>query len=62
MAALIREAVDRVHPTDDTVSREARWRRALAAMGSARGLDGVTNAATDHDRYLDEAYADWTEK
>ncbi|MBA2571168.1 MAG: ribbon-helix-helix protein, CopG family, partial [Chloroflexi bacterium] len=33
MAALIREAVDRVHPTDDAAD-EGRWTRALSAVGA----------------------------
>lgn len=57
MAALIREAVDRVLPDDETPSLDERQQRALAALGSATGGGG--NVSEEHDRYLDEAYADW---
>ena len=56
MAALIREAVDRVLPDEDSPSMDERWRRALAALGSAKG--GAANVSEEHDRYLDGAYAD----
>jgi predicted DNA-binding protein len=56
MAALIREAVDRVLPDDESPSEEERWARALAAVGAGQG-DGA-NASEEHDRYLDEAFAD----
>lgn len=55
MAALIREAVDRTFGEEDEL--EARWRRALSAVGRFRGGGG--NVAEDHDRYLEEAYLDW---
>ena len=54
MAALIRDAVDRMLPEDDPDDPEARWRRALQAVGAFEG-DGL-NVSDDHDRYLDEAY------
>ena len=50
MAALIRAAVEQVHPVDDEQALEARWARALAAVGGARS--GVPDLGTDHDRYL----------
>jgi len=56
MAALIREAVDRVVPDDASPSADERWDRAFAAMGSATA--GVTDASVEHDRYLAEASAD----
>lgn len=54
MAALIREAVDRVHPTADD-DLDARYRRALQAAHQARP-SGVSDASVEHDRYLDDAY------
>lgn len=53
MAALIREAVDRVLPADDEA--DDRWARALEAVGSAMP-DGAHDVSVEHDRYLDEAY------
>ena len=37
MAALIREAVDRVMPDDDSPDEDERWALALAAVGTFRG-------------------------
>jgi hypothetical protein len=56
MAALIREAVDAVHPADDTDSLEARWERALAAMGGFHS--GLPDLARNHDKYLAEAWGE----
>jgi Arc/MetJ-type ribon-helix-helix transcriptional regulator len=53
MAALVREAVDRLI---EDPSEEARWQRALGAVGRFRSAGGT--AAEDHDRYLEEAYLD----
>jgi hypothetical protein len=53
MAALIREAVDRVHPTGDPFDDE-RWSRALAVVGAFAGPD--TDVAREHDRYLEDAF------
>jgi hypothetical protein len=55
MAHLIREAVDAAYGADAPDSREARWARALSAVGRASG-DG-SNVAEDHDAYLEEIYA-----
>ncbi|MEX2546998.1 MAG: CopG family transcriptional regulator [Chloroflexota bacterium] len=57
MAALIRDAVDRVLPDEDSPTMEERWARAFAAIGTARGGGG--NVSEDHDRYLSDAYQDW---
>lgn len=57
MAALIRAAVDRTYPVDDDDSIDARWERALAAVGGFHG--GGSNVGEEHDRYLEEAYLDW---
>jgi len=54
MAALIREAVDRVVPNADTPSRSELWARALSVAGGF-ATDG-SNVSRDHDRYLDEIY------
>lgn len=54
MAALIREAVDRVLPDDDSVDDEERWSRALLAVGAFSGEPG--NVSGEHDRYLEEAF------
>jgi len=53
MAALVRESVDRLLDADDY---EARWRRAMSAVGKFRG-DGA-NVGEEHDKYLEEAYLD----
>ena len=57
MAALIRAAVDRTYPADDESSVDARWGRALAAVGGFHGHG--SNVGEEHDRYLEEAYLDW---
>lgn len=54
MAALIREAVDRVHPTDDPRDAD-RWSRALAVVGAFEGPD--SDVAREHDRYLEDAFS-----
>ena len=54
MAALIRDAVDRI--VIDGEDPEARWARAVKVIGSAQGQGG--NVSEDHDRYLAEAFAD----
>jgi len=51
MAALIREAVDSVVADED---RDARWERAVAAIGC--GSSGLTDVGSEHDRYLERAY------
>lgn len=56
MAALIRDAVDRVLPTDDEDDPAQRWQRALGAVGAFEGQ--TADVSGDHDRYLDEAFAD----
>ena len=56
MAALIRDAVDRVLPTDDDDDPAQRWQRALRAVGGFEGQ--VANVSGDHDSYLDEAFSE----
>jgi Arc/MetJ-type ribon-helix-helix transcriptional regulator len=57
MAALVREAVDRMIDTDD--DREERWRRALSVVGKYRDKEGATDLGVNHDKYLADAYEDW---
>ena len=57
VAAVVREALDRF--LDEPSSREAVWQQALSVVGKYRG-DG-RGVAVEHDRYLEEAYADWEE-
>jgi hypothetical protein len=56
MSALIREAVDTVHPEEIAVGRREMWNRALAVMGTLRS-DGA-DVSVEHDRYLDEIYGE----
>ena len=56
MASLIREAIEQVHPEDESQSLDARWARALRAVGGARS--GVPDLAENHDAYLDEIYGE----
>lgn len=51
IAAVIREAVDRVV---EERAEDVLWSRALAAVGSLRG--GGENVSEEHDRYLVDAY------
>jgi predicted DNA-binding protein len=55
MAALIREAVDRVLPDDDSPDDNERWQRAMRAVKAAVS-GGAPDVSVEHDRYLDEAY------
>ncbi len=54
MAHLIREAIDTVYGVSEENSLDARWDRAVRAVGAGSGGGG--NVAEDHDRYLDEVY------
>jgi Arc/MetJ-type ribon-helix-helix transcriptional regulator len=54
MAHLIREAVERVYGSTDQAADDARWERAMGAIGSGHG--GGDAVARDHDRYLEELY------
>jgi hypothetical protein len=53
IAALIREAVDRL---EEDAEGDARWRRSLSVVGKYRG--GSENVAEDHDEFLVDAYVD----
>jgi hypothetical protein len=55
MAHLIRDAVDAAYGAGAPDSREARWARAMSAIGCGHG-DG-SNVSEDHDQYLEEIYA-----
>lgn len=55
LAAVVREAVDRY--LRDSSELETRWERALA-VGGYHDKDGATDVAVEHDRYLDQAFAD----
>ena len=54
MAALIREAVDRVYGAD--ASDDDRWRRALASVGGFRS--DRTDVSERHDDVLADAFAE----
>ncbi len=54
MARLIREAVDSNLPAEEW---EERKRRVLSYVGCVE--NDPDNVGEDHDRYLDEIYADW---
>ena len=54
MAALIRDAVDVVYPESDDQSLDARWRRAVDAVGGFHS--GLGDVAERHDDYLVETY------
>lgn len=51
MAALIREAVDRMY--SESASADAAWDRALAAIGGFRS--GRHDISQDHDAYIADA-------
>jgi hypothetical protein len=53
MASVIREAVDTIVNQEEYRSRR---QRAIEAIGRYTG--GGPDVAREHDRYLDEAYAD----
>jgi hypothetical protein len=57
MAALIREAVDRI--AGEGSAEDEKWKRAMAVVGKFRDKDGADNVGEEHDRYLEEAYLDW---
>ena len=54
MATVIREAVDMMLAAGD---RDARWERAMSAVGKFRS--GPSDISEDHDRYLAEDFMDW---
>ena len=53
MAALIRDAVEHAYPESEDETPEARWARALDAIGKHRS--GLTDVSIRHDDYLVEA-------
>ncbi len=52
MAALVRDAVDRVYPAAD--EPDERWTRALAAVGGFHS--GARDVSVEHDRALSDAF------
>jgi hypothetical protein len=56
MAALIREAVDVVHPEHDDDSMTAKWERARRAVGGFQS--GLPDVAERHDEYLIEMHSE----
>jgi hypothetical protein len=50
MAALLRDAVDRIYPEGDDADMEARWRRALESVGGGRS--GHRDISRRHDEHL----------
>lgn len=54
MAALLREAVERLLADRD---HESRMKRLRAAAG--RYQSGLPDVGVNHDKYLEEAYDDW---
>jgi predicted DNA-binding protein len=52
MAALIREAVDRL---ENEAERERRWQKALATIRRSRG-SGLRDLGREHDKYLAEDF------
>ncbi len=56
MARLIRESVDTYLVTINEPSKEELRRRAMGIVGIAHDIDGATDVAENHDKYLDEIY------
>lgn len=57
MAELIRQSIDGFIRARNQPTLEERRRRALSIVGIASS--GVSDLATEHDRYLAEAYGDF---
>lgn len=57
VAALTREAVERMLTERSGPSTQQRWDMLVDALGSARG--DMTDVAENHDKYLAEAAYDW---
>jgi hypothetical protein len=56
MADVVRDAVDLLLHGRGRIDREALKQRSLAALGRFRS--GVPDLAVEHDRHLDDAFAD----
>lgn len=54
MAELVRQSVDTMLESPETIDREERKRRALSIIGMFRS--DVPDLSTNHDQYLAEAY------
>jgi hypothetical protein len=59
VAQLIRRSIDRYLRSANQPTLDERRRRALDIIGIA--ASGETDLATNHDRYLAEAYGDFSE-
>ena len=56
MATLIRQSVELLIEKETKPSREELKQRALAVIGIAEDIEGVTDLSENHDQYLDEIY------
>ena len=56
MARLIRESVEAYLVTINKPSKEEIRRRALEIVGIAHDIEGATDVAENHDKYLAEIY------
>ena len=62
MATLIRQGVDMVIEKEEKPSREELKKKAIALAGKYQDIDGATDVAVNHDKYLAEIYAYVNEK
>ena len=58
-AELIRNSVDQFIAGRRVETTTDKWERARAVAGSFSSSPG--DVSVEHDRYLDEAYGDWTD-
>lgn len=59
LSEMVRRSVDLMaHNKPRTRSREEIRQRALAWVGIARDRDGATDLSINHDKYLEEIYAE----
>ena len=59
MARLIRESVDQILETSETQEMDELRRFAISIAGKYHDIEGATNVAENHDKYLDEIYGTW---
>lgn len=59
MAHLIRESVDTYLATINKSSQEELRQRALEIVGKYHDIEGATDVAENHDKYLEEIYVTW---
>jgi len=62
MATLIRRSVERFIEQEEKPSREELKKKAVALAGKYQDIDGATDVAVNHDKYLAEIYAYVKEK